>query len=76
MPTVTINCAIPNGVTLRRFAQRQGLLGISEAVFAGSVTLKRGFNPGIDLEFWDAWLAQNTDNSIVTSGSISIAKES
>lgn len=75
MPTVTINCAIPNGVTLRSFAQRQGLLGISESVFAGSVTLKHGVTPGVDSEFWDAWLAQNADNSIVTSDSISLVKE-
>lgn len=67
--TVSVSCAVPNGVHLRLHEMREGPLGIRTAVMVGnSVELRPGTNAGIDAEFFAKWLAQNADSDLVRGG--------
>ena len=73
--TVTVNCGLPNGLTLRRFEMVDGPLGIKEAKFVDQITVGKGLTTGIDAAFYADWLAQNGDNEAVTGGHVSATEE-
>lgn len=72
--TVAVHCSIPNGYTLRLFETRYDGYGMKHSHQINAVTIGCGVTRGIDAEFFGDWLAQNPDNSVVTSGAI-YAKE-
>jgi hypothetical protein len=54
-----------NGVVLRLYKMVPRLLGTEEAIATGAVMeLKAGRNE-IDDEFWQAWLEQNKNSSLI-----------
>lgn len=70
-PTVTVTCAVPNGITMRMHSIGEGKpwqLGHTEV-------LKPGPNPGLDKEFVEAWLEENKNLSVVVSKMIVAADE-
>ncbi len=73
--TVTLHCSHPNGVLLRLFEMRDDGLGFPYAHLVESLTVQNGVTHGVDADFFNKWIAQNADNSLVTSGAIHAAEE-
>lgn len=73
-PTVIVNCSVPNGVQLRLHGpavhEHAPQLPAGEGVM-----LRAGQNPGIDKEWFEAWLDENRNLSLVTEGLITAVDE-
>jgi hypothetical protein len=75
-PTVNVTCSIPNGLRISLHQVHEGLMGAKSQVPIGDIVeLKGGANPGIDKEWFDAWLEENKNLSVVTSGQVTAADE-
>jgi hypothetical protein len=75
-PTVNVTCSIPNGLRISLHQVHKGLMGAESRVPLGDIVeLKAGANPGIDKEWFDAWLEENKNLSVVTSGQVTAADE-
>jgi hypothetical protein len=75
-PTVTVSCSVQNGVQIALHQIHKGFMGQETRVPMGDiVTLKQGDNPGIDKEFYELWLAENSQLSIVQNGMITAREE-
>lgn len=74
--TVNVTCSVQNGVQMRLHQVHEGLMGSKMSVPIGDlVVLKSGGNPGVDKEFFDAWLEENKTLSIVTAGMVTATEE-
>lgn len=73
-PTVIVNCSVPNGVQLRRHTPAVHPFAPQMPDGEG-VKLKAGQNPGIDKEWFDGWLEENKNLSLVTDGLITAIDE-
>ncbi len=75
-PTVTVSCAVASGVQIALHQIHKGFMGQETRVPIGDiVTLKQGDNPGIDKEFYELWLGENSQLSIVQNGMITAREE-
>lgn len=72
--TVIVNCSVPNGVQLRRHVPAVHPFAPQMPDGEG-VKLKAGQNPGIDKEWFDGWLDENKNLSLVTDGLITAIDE-
>lgn len=73
-PTVIVNCAVPNGVQLRRHSPAVHQFAPQMPDGEG-VMLKAGQNPGVDKEWFDGWREENQNLSLVTGGLITAIDE-
>lgn len=64
-PTVSVQCGVPMGLKLNTYDPHD----------AQSVTLKPGANPDIDKEFFDKWMAANSQSSVVVNGLVAVLAE-
>lgn len=65
--TVTVTCAIPNGLRLT--------LRGDDPARKQEIVLGHGSNAGVDAEFWNRWLEENRGYAPVVSGHISASEE-
>lgn len=65
--TVTVTCAIPNGMRLT--------LRGDDPAKKQEIILGHGSNAGVDAEYWNAWLEENREYAPVVSGHISASEE-
>lgn len=84
--TVTVYCSIPSGLWLA--LDKHFVLPVSNTADGGhadgykvAVPMRRikvnaGPNPGIDADFWNAWLIENAGYSAVLSGHIFATEDS
>jgi hypothetical protein len=72
---IGVRCNHGNGVVLRLHEMVTGPLGIQEARATGvAVELKSGRNE-IDDDFWQAWIEQNKDSSLIAGKVIEQEKD-
>lgn len=70
-PTVTVNCAVPNGLTIALHQVHEGFMGQQIRALQGDVvTLKHGPNEGVDKAWFEAWLEENPNLSVVANGMV------
>ncbi len=75
-PTVTVSCSVPNGLQIALHQIHKGFIGQETRVPLGDmVTLKQGDNSGIDKEFYELWLEENSSLSVVQNGMIAARDE-
>jgi hypothetical protein len=68
--TVIVTCSVPNGVQIRRHTP--GLDDRAPMMPSGhGYELKQGDTEGVDKEWFDGWLEENKNLSLVTNGQIS-----
>jgi hypothetical protein len=74
--TVNVACGVTGGVQMRLHQIHEGFMGSKMSVPIGDlVELKAGGNPGIDKQFFEAWLEENKNLSIVTAGLVTATDE-
>lgn len=64
-PTVGVTCGVRQGLVL-------SLLDPHDQRMA---TLKHGLNPGIDKDFFDKWMAANSQSAVVLNGMLFAVEE-
>lgn len=64
-PTVGVTCGVRQGLVL----QTHDPLDVQR------VTLKHGLNPGIDKNFFDKWMAANSQSAVVLNGMLFAVEE-
>ena len=74
--TVNVRCSVTNGLQVALHQVHKGFMGQETRVPIGDiVTLKQGDNPGIDKKFFEAWLEENSELSVVKSGMVTAEDE-
>lgn len=73
-PTVNVTCSVPTGVQLRRHSPAAHEHAPQLPTGEGYV-LKQGSNPGVDKEWFDGWMKENENSSLVQSGVITAIDE-
>lgn len=75
-PTVCVTCTVPNGVQIALHQVHEGFMGQKTHVPIGDIiTLQQGDNPGIDRQWFELWLKENQQLSLVTGEQITAKDE-
>lgn len=69
--TVNVMCAVPNGLQIRRHTAAAHPFAPQLPTGEGYM-LQAGNNPGVDREWFEAWLDENKNLSVVQSGQVTI----
>lgn len=73
-PTVSVMCGVPNGLQIRTHSPATHPFAPQLPTGEG-VVLQGGNNPGIDKEWFDAWLKENENSSVVQNGLVVASDE-
>jgi hypothetical protein len=73
--TVNVECSVPNGIVMQLHNLPQVKSAGMEFMVGDRVTLKGGGNPGVDKEFFDFWMEENKNLSVVEAGLITSTDE-